>query len=238
MGSAASKPSSGTAAHHPADAAHPSPATLAAENERLKAELAKLRNAPVSQDSLAEENASMRLELARLRATNPEKSRVTPISATARQSCLDAIRTESRDGGRLEDGLKCLGVKDADLRSVLRERLTGDKGDGSSTVGPVIPPSQEYEPLEEVRRLKQVPLLVMDNSLRESTVAALRGHTIDDKWKILALIEECGFQHIILGALSSVNYRVDDLFAEQVRDAPDFETRHKVRTYLRTRISL
>ena len=44
--------------------------------------------------------------------------------------------------------------------------------------------------LAEVRKLKQVPFLVMDNSLRESTVAALKGHTVDDKWEILKHIDD------------------------------------------------
>lgn len=32
--------------------------------------------------------------------------------------------------------------------------------------------------------LKDMDLFVLDNSLRETTVGQLRGHTIDDKWKI------------------------------------------------------
>ena len=37
---------------------------------------------------------------------------------------------------------------------------------------------------EEKKNLKQKELFVLDNSLRESTVGQLRGHTIDNKWKI------------------------------------------------------
>ena len=32
--------------------------------------------------------------------------------------------------------------------------------------------------------LKNMELFVLDNSLRESTVGQLRGHTIENKWKI------------------------------------------------------
>ena len=32
--------------------------------------------------------------------------------------------------------------------------------------------------------LRQMELFVLDNSLRESTVGQLRGHTIENKWKI------------------------------------------------------
>ena len=37
---------------------------------------------------------------------------------------------------------------------------------------------------EEKKALKNMELFVLDNSLRESTVGQLRGHTIDNKWKI------------------------------------------------------
>ena len=37
---------------------------------------------------------------------------------------------------------------------------------------------------EKKKKLKQMELFVLDNSLRESTVGQLRGHTIDNKWKI------------------------------------------------------
>ena len=37
---------------------------------------------------------------------------------------------------------------------------------------------------EKLKPLKEMELFVLDNSLRESTVAQLRGHTIENKWKI------------------------------------------------------
>ena len=37
---------------------------------------------------------------------------------------------------------------------------------------------------EEKKNLKHNELFVLDNSLRESTVGQLRGHTIENKWKI------------------------------------------------------
>ena len=45
---------------------------------------------------------------------------------------------------------------------------------------------------EEKKNLKQNELFVLDNSLRESTVGQLRGHTIDNKWKIY---EQVGVYH-------------------------------------------
>ena len=40
------------------------------------------------------------------------------------------------------------------------------------------------EQREKKKKLRQMELFVLDNSLRESTVGQLRGHTIDNKWKI------------------------------------------------------
>ena len=37
---------------------------------------------------------------------------------------------------------------------------------------------------EKMKPIKEMELFVLDNSLRESTVAQLRGHTIENKWKI------------------------------------------------------
>ena len=37
---------------------------------------------------------------------------------------------------------------------------------------------------ERRKALRQRELFVLDNSLRESTVGQLRGHTIENKWKI------------------------------------------------------
>ena len=41
---------------------------------------------------------------------------------------------------------------------------------------------QEHD--EKLKPLKEMELFVLDNSLRESTVAQLRGHTPENKWKI------------------------------------------------------
>ena len=40
------------------------------------------------------------------------------------------------------------------------------------------------EEKEKRKVLKEMELFVLDNSLRESTVGQLRGHTIENKWKI------------------------------------------------------
>ena len=43
-------------------------------------------------------------------------------------------------------------------------------------------------------RLKDLELVVVDNSIRESTVGQLRGHTSDDKCKIFQEATKCGFK--------------------------------------------
>jgi hypothetical protein len=45
---------------------------------------------------------------------------------------------------------------------------------------------KKYEKKVELKQeiLREKKLFVLDNSLRESTVGQLRGHTIENKWKI------------------------------------------------------
>ena len=50
---------------------------------------------------------------------------------------------------------------------------------------------QDIEEQKDKRKaLRQMELFVLDNSLRESTVGQLRGHTIENKWKI--------YEHVII----------------------------------------
>ena len=44
--------------------------------------------------------------------------------------------------------------------------------------------SELQEEVDKRTALGEVDLFVLDNSLRESTVGQLRGHTIENKWKI------------------------------------------------------
>ena len=67
------------------------------------------------------------------------------------------------------------------------------------------------------KRLKDVDFFVLDNSIRESTVGALRGHTLENKWKIYKEVKKCGFKHIIVAAFSHMT-RVDDEFIKQLVD--------------------
>ena len=47
--------------------------------------------------------------------------------------------------------------------------------------------------MKKYERLKELDLVIMDNSVRESTVGQLRGHTAEDKLKIYQEARKCGF---------------------------------------------
>ena len=63
--------------------------------------------------------------------------------------------------------------------------------------------------------LQNLDLLVLDNSIRESTVGQLRGHTLDSKMKIFNEVKKCGFKYVIVAAFSHMT-RVDDNFVMQL----------------------
>ena len=44
------------------------------------------------------------------------------------------------------------------------------------------------EQREQLKQLKELDHFVLDNSLRESTVGQLRGHTVENKWKIYNVV--------------------------------------------------
>ena len=63
--------------------------------------------------------------------------------------------------------------------------------------------------------LKNLDCFVLDNSIRESTVGQLRGHTLENKWKIYNQVKRCGFKNIIVAAFSHMT-RVDDTFIQEL----------------------
>ena len=65
--------------------------------------------------------------------------------------------------------------------------------------------------------LRDLDLFVLDNSIRESTVGQLRGHTIENKWRIYEEVKRCGFKNIIVASFSHMT-RVDDVFIKQMVD--------------------
>ena len=72
-----------------------------------------------------------------------------------------------------------------------------------------------FELSKEQQTLRELDCFVLDNSIRESTVGALRGHTLENKWKIYEEVKRCGFKHIVVAAFSHMT-RVDDYFIKQL----------------------
>lgn len=74
--------------------------------------------------------------------------------------------------------------------------------------------------------LRNLDCIVLDNSLRESTVGQLRGHTLENKMKIYQQVKKCGFKNIIVASFGHMT-RVDDVFlAELVRRGEDTSRMH------------
>lgn len=72
--------------------------------------------------------------------------------------------------------------------------------------------------------LRDLDLFVLDNSLRESTVGQLRGHTLENKWSILEEVKKCGFKNVIISSFSHVP-RVDDSFVKLLSERePDMSS--------------
>ena len=71
------------------------------------------------------------------------------------------------------------------------------------------------ERLENLRTLKSH---IFDNTCLETTVASLRGHSLEDKYVLTDTVKACGITDIILGTFSPVQRRVDDQVALTLSD--------------------
>ncbi|WAR25886.1 hypothetical protein MAR_011590 [Mya arenaria] len=63
--------------------------------------------------------------------------------------------------------------------------------------------------------LRDLDVFVLDNSIRESTVGQLKGHTLEDKWTIYETSKKCGFKNIIVASFNQMT-RVDDVFMKDL----------------------
>jgi hypothetical protein len=75
---------------------------------------------------------------------------------------------------------------------------------------------KEFAPKKKV--LEDLDFFVLDNSLRETTVGQLRGHTIENKWKIYNEVKKVGFKHIVVASFSHMT-RLGDTFIKQLHEA-------------------
>jgi hypothetical protein len=66
---------------------------------------------------------------------------------------------------------------------------------------------------KKMERLRNIDLFILDNSVRETTVAQTRGHTMEDKYKILNMVSGAGFENVIIGTFGT-RPKIDDLFAK------------------------
>jgi len=65
--------------------------------------------------------------------------------------------------------------------------------------------------------LRNLDLFVLDNSIRESSVGALSGHTLENKWAIYNEVKKLGFNEKIVASFSNMT-RVDDEFVQQLAE--------------------
>jgi len=65
--------------------------------------------------------------------------------------------------------------------------------------------------------LQDLDFFVLDNSIRETTVGQLRGHTLENKIKIYQETKKCGFDYFIVAAFNHMT-RVGDTFCQWLKD--------------------
>jgi len=69
----------------------------------------------------------------------------------------------------------------------------------------------------KLERLKDMDLFILDNTMRETTVAALKAHTVENKRAILEEIKKCGFKYYIVESFNSQT-RIGDIFLQELLD--------------------
>ena len=74
------------------------------------------------------------------------------------------------------------------------------------------------EPCNTKRKvLRELDLFVLDNSIRETTVGALRGHTLENKIKIYQEAKKCGFEYVMVASFNHMTC-VGDTFCQWLVD--------------------
>jgi hypothetical protein len=69
-----------------------------------------------------------------------------------------------------------------------------------------------------LKRLREVDFFVLDNSLRETTVGAVRGHTLEDKKAIIRALSKTNLTEMVLGSFGASD-NVDDLAAHWLNNS-------------------
>jgi len=73
------------------------------------------------------------------------------------------------------------------------------------------------------KRLREMDFIILDNSIRETTVGQLRGHTLENKIKIYEETKKCGFQYRLVAAFNHMT-RVGDAFCQWLVDENEDRT--------------
>jgi hypothetical protein len=69
-------------------------------------------------------------------------------------------------------------------------------------------------------QLSKLRLVVIDNSVRESTVGQPKGHTLADKHRFTHLVQASGIRHQLIAVFSAKQRRVDDQFCLDLQADP------------------
>jgi hypothetical protein len=76
----------------------------------------------------------------------------------------------------------------------------------------------------KVERLKSMDLFVLDNSLRETSVCQIRGHSLEDKDAILAALDDTGINDVIVASFCDMK-AVDDVWLDGLRKDGKMQSR-------------
>jgi len=96
----------------------------------------------------------------------------------------------------------------------------GAPGQQPSGLPPALRPSPGLDDGEAKRKkdvLKNLNFYCLDNSIRESTVGQLRGHTLRNKVDIYREVKKCGLTDIIVASFAHTP-RIDDEFCQWLRE--------------------
>jgi len=94
-----------------------------------------------------------------------------------------------------------------------KARISRDDTDNASFSRDVTEGMSDFSP--KLERLKNMEVFILDNTMRETTVAALKAHTVENKRAIYEEIKKCGFKYFIVESFNSQT-RIGDLFLEEL----------------------
>ena len=143
------------------------------------------------------------------------------VSADMRSALEQLLRPcpESNEAVLVDAAMRCLEQRKRELEQ--RPWLTNSASRTTATTVATLSDAEwavikstEFDLDErETERLRQLDVWILDNSLRETTVAAVHSHTLDTKARILEITHQAGLDDVIVGTYGDVR-RVDDVMPE------------------------